>query len=218
MFVLTIDQRRSRAGRDLVPEALALATAGAGTALGRPFERTVGDELQGVLTEAGRTVAVVLALAQRSQWHIGIGVGAVEEPLPSSTRAARGPAFQAARDAVEEARSSSRHIAVRAAGYVESQFAEDHARWAETGLWLVAHVMSARSDRGWEVVNLLAQGLNQREASAKLGVTQAAVSQRVSRAGWAEQTRGAELVVYHLAEAERLARLTGPPRVEQATR
>lgn len=218
MFVLTIDQRRSRSGPDLVPEALALATAGAGAALARPFERTVGDELQGVLTEAGPAVAVVLALAQRSQWHIGIGVGAVEEPLPLSTRAARGPAFQAARHAVEEAHSTSRHIAVRAAGYGESQLAENHARWAETGLWLVAHVMSARSDRGWEVVELLAEGLNQREASAKLGVTQAAVSQRVSRAGWAEQTRGADLVVHHLAEAERLARLSGTARVGQATR
>ena len=53
MFVLTADQKRSRRRGDRVPEALAALESTLGTAaasgVALPFERTVGDEIQGVL-------------------------------------------------------------------------------------------------------------------------------------------------------------------------
>ena len=62
MIVITADQRNSTHDRDRVPEALALVermTAGR-PGLVLPFDRTVGDELQGVLdgTIDGATLAV----------------------------------------------------------------------------------------------------------------------------------------------------------------
>ena len=49
MFALTIDQHRSRRGEDLVPGLLG-ALAAVPTVL--PFERTVGDEVQGLHGDA----------------------------------------------------------------------------------------------------------------------------------------------------------------------
>ena len=57
MFALTIDQHRSRSGRDLVPELLA-ALSGVRTVL--PFERTVGDEVQGLPADAATTLEALL--------------------------------------------------------------------------------------------------------------------------------------------------------------
>ena len=51
MFALTIDQHRSRTGEDLVP-ALLDGLAPVPTVL--PFERTVGDEVQGLLDAVAR--------------------------------------------------------------------------------------------------------------------------------------------------------------------
>ena len=65
MFVVTIDQRASRKHGDRVPDLLthlaASATPG-GDAPGlvRPFERTVGDEVQAVLDDPALAVAIAL--------------------------------------------------------------------------------------------------------------------------------------------------------------
>ncbi|HYH26522.1 MAG TPA: hypothetical protein VD834_14335, partial [Blastococcus sp.] len=98
-FVLTVDQRASRRGPDRVADALALLDAGVPTLL--PFERTAGDEFQGVLDDPDAVVDVAMRLVRMGGWSIGIGAGAVQTPLPSSTRAATGPAFLCARRAVD---------------------------------------------------------------------------------------------------------------------
>ncbi len=52
-YVMTIDQRRSQAGPDAVPAAEELL---AGSAPVRAFERTAGDEIQGLLDDPGAVV------------------------------------------------------------------------------------------------------------------------------------------------------------------
>src|SRR5688500_19628182 len=108
MFVLTADQKRSTRHGDRVPEALAaladLAVAGStgaarendGSGVALPFERTVGDEIQGLLSTPAAAVRAVTALVRLGGWRMGLGIGAVDTPLPDSTRAASGPAFVAA--------------------------------------------------------------------------------------------------------------------------
>src|SRR3712207_894415 len=102
MFVLTVDQRGSRREPDRVAEALdGLAQ------LHRPlraFERTAGDEFQGLLDDPAQVVDVVLTLVRAGGWSIGVGTGEIEEPLPPSIREGRGPAFIFARNAVEAAK------------------------------------------------------------------------------------------------------------------
>jgi hypothetical protein len=189
VFVLTVDQRASRAAPDLVPEAVrALNIRTRRDGLLRKFERTAGDELQGVLDTAEATVDVIVELLRADTWSIGFGIGPVAEPLPRSTRAGRGEAFVNAREAVTRAKSSPHHLGVVGSG----PYAADQV---ETVLWLIALVLRRRSERGWEVADLLSEGLSRREVGMKLGISQSAVTQRAQAAGVVEEQRGRALVV-----------------------
>jgi len=70
-------------------------------------------------------------------------------------------------------------------------------------LWLWAAVLDRRTAKGWEVADLVDQGLSYDEAGKRLGISQSAVSQRAQAAGLVEGRRARE-VVTHLA-----ARLLG---------
>ncbi|WOP18194.1 transposase [Raineyella sp. LH-20] len=215
VFVVTADQRRSRRGPDRVPEALdAVATVPAEHVL-LPFERTAGDEIQGLLGSAVGVVAVVRRLVRLRDWRIGIGVGAVDLPLATSTRAARGTAYLAARTAVEQARGPSVGIALRdgraqtAAGPAQEPAAPtavadaaDAAVWrAESALLVWGALLVRRSAEGWEVADLLDDGLSTTAAARTLGISASAASQRTTRAAYAEDRRGAALAITLLAEA-----------------
>jgi hypothetical protein len=192
VLVLTVDQRGSRSGPDRVPEALA-ALAGVPTLL--PFERTVGDELQGVLDDPAALPAVVEPLLRADCWNLGLGLGEVDVPLPRQARAGRGPAYLRAREAVTAAKHSPWHLRV-----VGDEAA---ARDLESVLWLWAAALGRRSAKGWEVADLIDEGLSYDEAGRRLGISQSAVSQRARAAGLVEGRRARE-VVAHLA-----ARLLG---------
>jgi hypothetical protein len=185
VVVLTVDQDESQHGTDQVPAALE-ALAGVPARLG--FERTAGDEFQGVLDDAAALVSALETLLRSGEWNIGVGVGRVDEPLPDEARAGRGPAYVAAREAVGAAKSSPWRV--RAVG--ES----DAVRPLESAVWLWAALLSRRTPRGWEVSDLVDQGLTYDEAATRIGISQSAVSQRAAAAGIAEGRRARELVEY----------------------
>jgi hypothetical protein len=183
--VLTIDQRGSTSATatDRVPDTLAaLADVG----MLRRFERTAGDEFQGVLVEPAALATVIERLLREAGWSIGIGIGEVEEPLPESTRAGRGEAYVHARAAVTSAKSAPWRL--RVVGD------DPRARALETTLWLWAHVLNRRTPRGWEVADLVDAGATYDEVARRLGVTQSAISQRAQAAGIVEGRRARELV------------------------
>src|SRR6478609_10957609 len=182
--VLTVDQRGSRRGADLVPAGLA---ALADVPVRLPFERTVGDELQGVLDDGAALAAALEALLRADTWNIGVGFGPVEEPLPDHARAGRGTAYLHARTAVTAAKNSPWHT--RVVGD------DPAARALETTIWLWAAVLARRSSRGWEVADLAAEGLSYADVGERLGISQSAVSQRAQAAGIVEGRRAHELVV-----------------------
>lgn len=183
VLVLTVDQRGSRTSADRLP---AVASLLAPVPTLRPFEQTVGDEIQGVLDSPAALPDAVELLLRDDAWHIGIGVGEVETPLPTSTRSGRGPAFVHARTAVTAAKSSPWHL--RVVG--ETPW----ARRLETTLWLWAAVLGRRTSRGWEVADLAAEGLQYEEIARRLGISPSAVSQRAAAAGIVESRRARELV------------------------
>ena len=183
LAVLTVDQRDSRSGPDLVPDALT-ALAALPARLG--FERTVGDEVQGVLDEPASVVGAVELLLRTGAWNIGLGVGDVEEPVPATARAGRGTAYLHARDAVTGAKNSPWRLRVVAPD-------DPAGRALETTLWLWAAVLGRRTGRGWEVADLVDAGLSYDEAAARLGITPSAVSQRAQAAGIVEGRRAREL-------------------------
>jgi hypothetical protein len=179
-FVLTVDQRDSRSTGDAVDRTVA-DLAEMPTLL--PFRRTVGDELQGLLDDPVSVLAVILSLMRTTAWHVGLGVGPVEQPLPADgdpTRA-RGPAFVAAREAVERAKADPHHLAVVAPDAPEAAYD------AKAVLDLLDTVRRGRSAAGWAVSDLALGGLTQAASADRLGVSRQAVQQRLRAAGWAAE-------------------------------
>lgn len=185
MFVLTADQQSSRRRGDRVPELLSaiearLAATDASESVVRPFERTVGDEVQGLVADPGVAVDLALHLQRLGGWSVGIGAGDVDD-LADTARASAGPAFIAARAAVERARSRAVPVPLAVNGAQE-----EAARDAEAVLHLAAAVVRRRSRAGWEAVDALAAG-TQRHAAQRLGISAQAVSQRLRAAMWEEE-------------------------------
>jgi hypothetical protein len=122
-IVVNIDQRSSRASSaDPIPEwELALNGALADRAV-LPFERTAGDEIQGVISEPEDLVQIIRRAARLNQWYVGIGAGATD--LGASSRASRGEAFGRAREAVEEAKRRVVPVVFRAGAGTAGQHAD----------------------------------------------------------------------------------------------
>lgn len=197
MFVLTLDQQYSRRREDRVEDLVAALNArGRRGGVLRRFERTAGDEAQGVVASPAALRDIVLGLVREDAWHIGIGIGEVDEPLPRSTRAGSGAAFVRARQAVNRAKSAPHRLSVVGAD-------DYRAGHVETVLWLLAAIVARRSERGWEVADMLAQGRSRGEVAESLGISASAVSQRIQVAGIVEERRGRDLAVALLAEADR---------------
>jgi len=185
LVVLTVDQRGSRDTPDLVPDVIAALED---VPLHRRFERTAGDELQGVLSDPRALPVVLETLLRAGSWNIGIGTGPVEHPLPDSARAGRGTAYVRAREAVTTAKTSPWHV--RVVGD------DPTARDLESAIWLWAALLDRRTPKGWEVTDLVDSGLTYEEAGRRLGISQSAVSQRAQAAGLAEGRRARELVAH----------------------
>jgi DNA-binding NarL/FixJ family response regulator len=158
-----------------------------------PYERTAGDEVQGLAATGSAVVASIVALTRLDGWRIGIGVGTVDEPLPTSTRAARGDAYLAARTAISAARRSPVELSLTAGDSVRAGGYGDYVEDAETALWLLRGTLARRSAEGWELMDLLDAGLTNAQAAESLGVSPSAVSQRLARAARTEGVRGARL-------------------------
>ncbi len=185
VVVLTVDQHGSQTQPDQVPTALGELAA---VPARLPFQRTAGDEFQGVLDDPAALPVALEPLLRTDVWSIGIGIGEVETPLPDQARAGRGPAYVAARDAVTAAKSSPWRVRASGPG--------DEVRALESAVWLWAALLARRTDRGWQVADLVDQGLTYEETASRLGITQSAVSQRAAAAGIAEGRRARELVEF----------------------
>lgn len=216
MFVMTIDQQGSRISADAVPGVLA-ALEPVAAVVG--FARTIGDEVQGVLADPVAVAEAVRRVAVDSDWHIGIGIGEVERPLPETTVEARGEAFYAARQAVEAAKSAPAHLVVRT-GTERSSAPEPasaalpasasaatpaaHLDFAEAALRLLVSSLGELrvQSRGYIGFRLDDPEATQTEIAESFGVSQQAVS-RVLAPGTAEIVAGAQgLAAHHLGLAE----------------
>lgn len=202
MFVLTIDQVASRRLGDRVDDLLGrLAPVAQAPGVVRPFERTVGDEVQAVLDDPATTLRLALDVLRLGGWSVGLGAGPVDEPLPPSARAGAGAAFVRAREAVERAKTRTRPVPVAVV-----TGAPDEGRDAEAVLTLLASVRARRTQAGWAVVDAVGVdgvGATQEDVARHLGVTQQAVSQRLRTAMWAEEVAVRPVVVRLLAEGDR---------------
>ncbi|TFV65529.1 UNVERIFIED_ORG: hypothetical protein E4P37_09500 [Bacillus sp. AZ43] len=174
-YVLTVDQKGSRRNPDRVADALRDLNDAVPAVLA--FERTAGDEFQGVLSEPDDVVDVVLRLVRAGDWSIGVGAGPVQTPLPPTTRAGAGPAFLSARRAVDAAKQRAARLAVRGASPAD-------AGDAQAVLSALAVVVDRRSEQAWEAIALVGSGRTQAQAAAELGISRQAVGQRLAAGLW----------------------------------
>ncbi|MGO2541413.1 MarR family transcriptional regulator [Specibacter sp. AOP5-B1-6] len=201
MFVLTIDQRGSRTHGDKVPRLLGLL-ADIHTVL--PFERSVGDEVQGVIEDPGAVVETVARVLREQDWYIGIGVGVMELPLPASSREGAGNAFVAAREAIDAAKRTGERVPL----CVRTPVSEA-AAWAESAeavLVLFGDVVRRRSNAEWRVLDALnaAPEAAQKDVARQLGISPQAVSKAILRSGRLEEQNGrraASLLLEHAGRA-----------------
>lgn len=177
MYVVTTDQRDSRTGTDAVPGLL--DTLGPIQTV-RAFERTIGDEVQGVLDDPQQVAEAVRLMAVLTGWHIGIGIGDVETPLPTSTAAGRGEAFYAARRAVEAAKTAPAHLVVE---YSDEAGSAEHAGYAEAALRLLVRSLADLRvpSRRYVDFRLDHPDATQTEIAAAFDVSQQAVSRVLSQ-------------------------------------
>ncbi|MFS4487737.1 hypothetical protein [Dietzia kunjamensis] len=178
MYVVTIDQRRSRSSADRVP---ALIDALADIPTAAAFERTAGDEVQGLLDDPAAVRSTLLVALREGDWHCGVGAGDVDdESYSSGTRAGRGDAYLAARDAVDAAKGLPGSVAIRVPGDPGSQDDRGSATaWAADceAVWaLVAPLVLGRTEAQWRVVDAVDRSPTQVAAAEELGITPASVT------------------------------------------
>ncbi|CCQ46817.1 putative uncharacterized protein [Pseudarthrobacter siccitolerans] len=219
MFVLTIDQRGSTADIDRVP---GLISGLLGLTQGR-FERSVGDELQGVVEQPEEVVDIALHALRDGHWYVGIGIGVVQLAPGASPREGSGSAFVAARKAVELAKGAAGQVPLSVvAGTMghgrnippqakEGAMAGSNA---QAVLRLIGRLVQQRTQAQWRVVDSLralqsADGKHgsQKQVARELGITEQSVSRAVLRSGWQEEWAARPAAAMLLEYAQ--SRITG---------
>jgi len=200
MFVITADQIDSRNDRDRAGEMIADLHAHFGAAFTLPPDQTSGDEIQVLIADAGVVLACIMMLHRSGYWSIGVGIGEVRTPLPAATRQAAGSAFIAARQAVTRAKKTDAHVAI---AMQHGEHALLTVEQVEALLTMLLLARQRRSDEGWEAVDLLENGLSQVDIAGALGISSAAVSQRVKAAQFRVEQSARPAIVRLLENLDR---------------
>ena len=194
MFVLTVDQKNSRREDDRVP-AILEALSDIPTVAG--FERTVGDEVQGVLDDSSALVDALRWIIRDGGWHVGLGIGEISPEYVKSirlqgVRVGRGVPFVYAREAVEAAKGHAASVAVKAD--------DDAAQLVQSILRLLVVAVEGRTKGQRAVVELFDRGLTGKLIAERLRISPSSVSARKSLSHVDEEREGWISVVHILSD------------------
>ncbi len=209
MFVITADQIDSRNDRDRASELIADLASRFGDAFALPPDQTSGDEIQVLLKDPAAAVEIVLEINRTGFWTVGLGVGQVRRPLAASTRQSAGDAFIAARDAVTRAKKSDARFALSSPAASEEATALSDTE-VEAVFAMLLLVRQRRTREGWQAVDLLTTGRSQAEVAAELGITTAAVSQRIKASLWRVEESVRPALARLLSNLDRVTTETEP--------
>ncbi len=152
------------------------------------LEPTVGDEFQGAYRSLGEavTAALLVRLEALPLIDVRAGVGCGDLTVFDANREPRlqdGPAWWAARDAIEEVGTRSKRPR---ASYLRTWFAGGDAVVVSTAnafLTCRDQLVSRLKPEAVELLRLSLLGATQAEMAGQLGISQSAVSQRLSTGG-----------------------------------
>jgi len=176
VIVITADQIDSRTTPDVAGEAIEFVNGRFSDRLLLAAERTAGDEIQALVDSGQAALDIALALTRSRRWSVGIGIGAVREPLGRGIRESTGDAFVSARSAVERAKKRPTRFAL------VSLAAPARAAEVEALVDLLLVLRARRTEQGWEMRDLISRGLTQADAAVELGITPQSASKRVRTA------------------------------------
>jgi len=156
------------------------------------FIVTHGDEAQGMLRP--ETAPDALAAMERAiegvfpvRLRFGIGMGTLSTPLQPAAIGMDGEAWHAASRALSLARSRRKHV-------VFSGFGEQTDEQLCALANLLLHLRNGWSPEQRRAIELVDAGMMQSAAAAALGVSESAISQRLTSAGWHFYRDGREAV------------------------
>jgi hypothetical protein len=220
MFVVTADQIDSRGRDDAAGAARDSINERYGPTLALPADRNAGDEIQMLTLEPATALDLVLDLTRTGQWSVGLGCGAVRDPLPEATREASGPAFFSARDAVLRAKRRQTRFAIDVpvdAHNDETRRANapsaapdatsliTAAQNAESLIDLLLVIRDRRTGPGWELFDLVASGLTQQDAATRLSISPPAASSRAHAANIKQELAAIPALTKLLHDLDQLA-------------
>jgi alkylated DNA nucleotide flippase Atl1 len=199
MYVLTVDQRGSTSDVDRVPELISALQS----LTPARFERSVGDELQGVVEQPDEVVDIALHALRSGYWYVGIGIGVVQLVPGGSPREGSGSGFVAARKAVELAKSAAGQVPLSVVAGTMGRGREIPPQDkegalaganAQAVLRLIGRLVQQRTQAQWRVVDSLralqagdGKHGSQKQVAHELGITEQSVSRAVLRSGWQEE-------------------------------
>lgn len=161
------------------------------------FERTVGDEVQGVLDEPSALVDALRWIIRDGGWHVGLGIGEISPEYVKSirlqgVRVGRGVPFVYAREAVEAAKGHAASVAVKAD--------DDAAQLVQSILRLLVVAVEGRTKGQRAVVELFDRGLTGKLIAERLRISPSSVSARKSLSHIDEEREGWISVVHILSD------------------
>ena len=195
-IVIVCDQKDSSTQPDLVEAISDELNRRYGGQLALPLVRTAGDEMQALIGEADGLAPLAADLLEGHSWWVGIGLGAVNR-RGATSRESAGPAFQAARIAIEAAKHDRRSpgpLAVRGRP-------ERLAAWLQATLGALDYIRNGRTARQREVVHTVARSPSAKAAAERLGVSPQTVSRTLAAAGYEPEAQLVTMINDLAAEA-----------------
>jgi hypothetical protein len=179
-------------------------------ALVAKFTITTGDEFEGLI-HASSASEVVPDLIWRVEealatiaLRFGIGMGSLDTDIVEDVHSIDGPAFHAAREAIEIAARKS------ILGGVFRGFGEEHDAILGGIAGVLHHHRFRWSRQQRRLANLLRRGMRKTEAAGQLKISKQAVSMYARAAGWDAYAAGE--VAWRMAIAESTRKCPPPPQ------
>ncbi len=145
-----------------------------------PFTVTLGDEFQALLTRADSLFTIQQFLRKHlapQQLVFGVGIGEIETDINRETSIGMdGPCFRLAREQVEAAKTKPPRMRFAVQG-VDSEVCNTLMRHIE-------RLEDRRTPRQREIIQVYQEVRHQQKAAARMGISQAAVSQALESAGY----------------------------------
>jgi hypothetical protein len=195
-IVVILDQQMSRLSPDRVGEAADRLEKALRPGLLRPPVRTAGDEMQAVVGEPAVLPKLIELCLRWEEWWLGIGLGGIES-LGETSRDSRGPAFSAAREAIEHAKTR-RKPPVAVSGDVP-----EIAGRLQGMCDVLAFLLARRTERQWEVIDVTRARGSGSQAASLLGISPQSANEVLRSAAFREQTAVEGEIAYLAAEAQR---------------